>query len=66
MSVVEKAKEMKAGLEAGQVTLAQIVAWADQEIEAADVPLDEILELSMVQTENDAVTWLSELLNKHG
>jgi len=66
MSVVEKAKEMKEGLEAAEVTLAEIVAWADKEIEQADEPLDEIIELSMVKTENDAITWLSNLLNNHG
>ena len=65
MSVVEKAKEMKNGLEAGKVTLAEIVAWADKEIVQADQPLDEIIELSMVETENDAITWLSNLLNNH-
>jgi hypothetical protein len=65
MSVVEKAKEMKKGLEAGEVTLAEIVAWADKEIEQADQPLDEIIELSMVETENDAITWLSDLLSNH-
>ena len=65
MSVVEKAREMKKGLEAGQVTLAEIVAWADEEITQADQPLDEIIELSMVETENDAITWLSDLLNNH-
>lgn len=65
MNVVKQAKAMKDGLEAGEVTLAEVVAWADKEIEQADVPLDEIIELSMVTTENDAVTWLSELLNNH-
>jgi len=65
MSVVEKAKEMKKNLEAGEVTLAEIVAWADQEMEKADQPLDEIIELSMVQTANDAITWLSDLLRNH-
>lgn len=65
MSVVEKAKEMKSGLEEGKVTLAEIIAWADKEIEQADEPLNEIIELSMVKTENDAVTWLSNLLNNH-
>ncbi len=65
MSIVEKAKEMKKNLEAGEVTLAEIVAWADQEMEQADQPLDEIIELSMVQSANDAITWLSNLLHNH-
>lgn len=66
MNDIEKAAELKKGLEAGQVTLAEIVAWADAEIEKADEPKDEILELAMVETENDAITWLSNLLNNHG
>ncbi len=66
MSVLEKAAELKKGLEAGQVTLAEIVAWADKEIEAADEPMDEIIDLAMAETENDAITCLSDLLNNHG
>jgi hypothetical protein len=66
MSVVEKAKEMKENLEAGKVTVAEIVAWADEEITQADEPLDEIIELSMIENANDAITWLSNLLNNHG
>ncbi|MBW1809867.1 MAG: hypothetical protein JRJ19_10870 [Deltaproteobacteria bacterium] len=66
MSVVEKAKEIKKNLEAGEVTVAEIVAWADEEIVQSDQPLDEIIELSMVENANDAITWLSNLLNNHG
>ena len=66
MNDLEKAKELKTGLETGQVTLAEIIAWADNEIAEADEPKDEIIELAMAKTENDAITWLSNLLNNHG
>lgn len=65
MSVLEKAKDMKKGLETGEVTLAEVIAWADEEIVQADQPKNEIIELSMVETENDAITWLSNLLHNH-
>ena len=48
------------------MTLAEFVAWAEQEMVKADQPLVEIIELSMVQTANDAITWLSDLVRNHG
>ncbi len=61
-SVQVQGHAIKIALEAGAVTLAEIIAWADNEIAQSDDPNDAVIDLSMVASENDALTCLVKLL----
>jgi hypothetical protein len=62
-SVQKQAYAIKAALEAGAITLAEITSWADSEIAKSDDPVYEVIELSMVESEYDALTNLGNLLD---
>ena len=48
-------------LEVGAIEVGEIVSWADSIIEIEEKPQIEFIELAMVKTQSDAVTWLNKI-----